>query len=103
MKKSTKILLSIPSVLSLILFFVIALPILWIHIFPSIYVSYFVIIFIQILMIIQIIFLIRYLWRIESIDKKIKSNWTGLMILFAQITALIFIWKKIDEFENKKG
>jgi hypothetical protein len=102
LKKRTKILLSIPSVISLLLFVVIVFPFLNFKVFPTMG-SYNIVTYsVFLITLIQLIYLIRYLWKIDSIDKKVKIDWTVLMIIFSQIASLIFIWKKVDEFENQK-
>jgi|TARA_B110000902_G_scaffold156768_2_gene179801 uncharacterized membrane protein len=52
------------------------------------------------LTIIQLIFLIRKLWSFKNLDKSKKSDWTWILILFSSIASLIFIWKRVDEFEE---
>lgn len=85
------------------LFVVVIFPTLSFKIFPTV-ISYQIGVYSVFgLTILQIIYLIRYLWKIELIEKKVKSNWTGLMILFPQIAHLIFIWNKVKEFEFDKS
>lgn len=95
-----KILFSIPSILGI--FYLIALwfPIEFGWVFPSMKSYYFQMVFLWILTIIQIFILIRKLWLFKSIEKSIKTNWTILLLFFAPISSLIFIWKKIDDFEK---
>ena len=60
----------------------------------------------QALTILQLVILIRKLWSFKNLEKSKKSDWTWLLILFNSITSLIFIWKRVDEFEelnNKKS
>ena len=56
--------------------------------------------FLQSLTIIQLIILIKKLWSFDNIDKSKKQGWTWILILFNSISSLIFIWKKVDEFEK---
>lgn len=67
---------------------------------PTMNVYYTQIFSISILTIFQLIYLIRKLWSYKNLKKSTKTNWTWLLIIYASITSLIFIWKKIDEFEN---
>lgn len=56
---------------------------------------------IQALTITQLVILLRKLWSFECLEKSQKTEWTVLLILFNMVTSLIFIWKKMDEFEKK--
>ena len=100
MTKLNKILLSIPSVLGLLyvmtLFF--SEEFLWLT--PSMNAYYVQLLFLQSLTIIQLIILIKKLWSFDNIDKSKKQGWTWILILFNSISSLIFIWKKVDEFEK---
>ncbi len=61
------------------------------------------IISLKVLTIIQLIVLIRKLWSFKSIPKSDKQFWTGMMIVFSSIASLVFIWKKVDQFENQNN
>ena len=103
MNKPTKILLSIPSLVFMTFFFTYMIePNIWSVVINSMDDYYKAIVVIQGLTIIQVIVLIRYLWKINKLERKIKTDWTFLLIVFNSVSSLIFIWKKIDEFENKE-
>jgi len=70
---------------------------------PTMRVYYIQLISIFTFSIIQLIYLIRKLWSYKNLKKSIKTNWTWLLIIYTSITSLIFIWKKIDEFENSNN
>ena len=55
---------------------------------------------INILVIIQICYLLYRLWNFKNIPKKIKTDWTFLLIIFNVFSSLIFIWKKDSEFNQ---
>ncbi|MDX1446968.1 hypothetical protein [Lishizhenia sp.] len=105
MKKANKILLTIPSILGLSY-----MPTVWIPkefhwLVPSMKAYYIQVGTLQALTILQLVILIRKLWSFKNLEKSKKSDWTWLLILFNSITSLIFIWKRVDEFEelnNKK-
>jgi len=52
------------------------------------------------LILMQIGYLIYRLWNYKNIDKKIKTEWTWLLIIFNFISSLVFIWKKDTELEK---
>lgn len=48
----------------------------------------------------QIGYLIYRLWNYKNVERKIKMEWTWLLIIFNFLSSLIFIWKKDTEFKN---
>ena len=54
----------------------------------------------QALTILQLVILIKKLWSFKNLEKTKKTEWTWLLILFSSISALIFLWKRVDEFEE---
>ena len=60
---------------------------------------------VQIMTLIQIIVLLYKLWSFKKIERKIKIDWTWLLILFTPIAAIVFIWSRFDSFNklNKKN
>ena len=54
----------------------------------------------QALIILQLVILIKKLWSFKNLEKTRKTEWTWLLILFSSISALIFLWKRVDEFEE---
>ena len=52
------------------------------------------------LILMQIGYLIYRLWNYKNVDKKIKTEWTWLLIIFNFISSLVFIWKKDTELEK---
>jgi heme/copper-type cytochrome/quinol oxidase subunit 4 len=99
MRKSTKILLSIPSFLVLSYMVTLWFPTKFLWLAPTMNEYYIQIFIIQGLTIIQLIFLIKKLWSFKNLEKSKKSEWTWILILFSSISSLIFIWNKVDEFE----
>ena len=100
MTKLSKILLSIPPVLGLFFVITFSFPQEFRWLTPTMDVYCAQIIILQSLTIIQLIILIKKVWSFDNIDKSKKKNWTWILILFNSIASLIFIWKKIDEFEK---
>ena len=100
MKKSIKVLLSIPSIVSLLFFLTYFIqPGFWSEIIDSMTKYYIAICIVQSLIIIQLVYLLNFLWKSNSFVKSTKVNWTWLILLFTSIASLFFISKKIDEFE----
>lgn len=95
MKISTKILTSIPSILSLlILFDMFTFDFVW-RIFYSMKAYYLQLALIFILMVIAWVYLIRKLWLYKNIEKSEKTLWTFIILFaFSQITTLYYIWIK---------
>jgi hypothetical protein len=93
----TKILLTIPSVLSFLYMFTFWFPTKFVWLIPSIKVYYIQMLALQILTVGQLIFLIVRLWSFKNIKKSVKSNWTWYLILFNFITCPIYIWKNDSE------
>ena len=52
------------------------------------------------LILMQIGYLIYRLWNYKNVDKKVKTQWTWLLIIFNFISSLVFIWKKDTELEK---
>ena len=46
-------------------------------------------------------YLIYRLWNYKNITKKVKTEWTWLLIIGNFITSLFFIWKKDNELIQK--
>ena len=92
-----KILLSIPSFLTLSYMFIF-------HFFVDLYnliapnmSAYSLQNFILLaLTIVQLIILIMKLWSLKTVPKSIKQDWTGILIFFSSISAFIFIWFNLD-------
>ena len=105
MTKATKILLTIPSILGLSYILTFWFPIEFHWLTPSMKAYYIQVATLQSLTILQIAILIRKLWSFKNLEKSKKTDWTWLLIIFNSITSLIFLWKRVDEFEelnNKK-
>lgn len=101
MSFSQKLLLSIPSVLGILYLITLWFPTKFGWLYPTMTLYNIQMIVLSVLVILQLIILIRKLWSFKNIEKSTKTNWTLLLIFFAQISAWVFIWKKIDEFEGK--
>jgi hypothetical protein len=52
------------------------------------------------LILIQIGYLIYRLWNYKKVDKKTKTEWTWLLLIFNFISSLLFIWKKDAELNK---
>jgi hypothetical protein len=99
MERITKIVLSIPSVLGFGYMFTFWFPQDFHWLVPSMEAYYVQVGTLQALTITQMIILLRKLWSFKNIENSKKSEWTWLLILFNSITSLIFIWKRVDQFE----
>jgi hypothetical protein len=100
MERTTKIVLSIPSILVFSYILISWFPKEFDWLTPSMKAYYTLNGILEAFSIIQMILLIRKLWSFKNIEKSKKSEWTWLLILFNPITSLIFIWKRVDEFEE---
>ena len=101
MKRSIKILLSIPPLLNLFYIVTALIPSISFYIAPSIISYQIQSLFVFIICVSHLIFLYKKLWS-YNIQKDDKKFWAQSLILFYAISAFIFIWKKMDEFENKE-
>lgn len=54
------------------------------------------------LILLQIGYLIYRLWNYKNVEKKTKTEWTWLLVIFNFISSLFFIWKKDDELNKMK-
>ena len=52
------------------------------------------------IVLLQIGYLIYRLWNYKNIEKKTKTEWTYILIIFNVISSLIFIWKKDNELNK---
>lgn len=100
MTKATKVVLTIPSVLSLSYLLTFWFPTKFLWLVPSMDAYYIQVGTLQVLTILQLGILMRKLWSYKNVEKSKKTHWTWLLILFNSIAALIFIWKGVDEFEE---
>ena len=104
MKLHTKILTSIPSILSLLsLIDMWTIEFMW-KTFPSMDAYHTQLISIFIAAIIAWIYLIRRLWSYKQVPKGTKTTWTLVMIfVFSQITTLYYIWTKYDQLTKENS
>ncbi len=100
MNKKKKISLTIPSILGLSYMLTFSFPTEFRWLVPSMKIYYIQIGTLQGLTILQLVILIRKLWSFKNLERSKKSNWTWILILFNPISILIFIWKKVDHFEE---
>ena len=100
MTQANKILLTIPSILGLSYMLTFWFPTEFHWLVPSMKVYYIQVGTLQALTILQLVILIRKLWSFKNLEKSKKMDWTWLLIIFNLITSLIFIWKRVDEFEE---
>lgn len=99
MNRRTKTLLTIPSFLGLSYMLTFWFPTELQWFVPSMRIYYIQTGTLVALTLIQLVILIRKLWSFKNVERPKKSNWTWMLILFSSISSLIFIWKKVDEFE----
>lgn len=99
-----KIGLSIPTIIGIGFMVINLFPSEFAWLTPSMEVYYIQFFMIWALSILQLSILILQLWSFKNLEKSQKWNWTFLLIVYAFVTTLIFIWKRHDELEkeNKK-
>ena len=97
MKKSHKILLTIPSILIFIYSFTYMFPVELHWATPTMKIYYILTGILQTLTLIQTIIILKILWSFERTQKSTKTNWTIVLILFNSIASLFFIWKEADK------
>ena len=100
MTKFSKIIVSLPSVVGLVLIVIVLFPSFSFWLFPSLAIYNLVLVCFLVLSFFQIAYLIVCLWRIKTMERKVKINWTLLLIVYSSISCLIFIWNKLDVFEG---
>jgi len=100
MTKLNKIILSIPSILTLSYILTFWFPTKFIWLVPNMKVYYIQLTILQILTIIQFAILIRKLWKLKNIEKSKKREWTLFLIFFNSFASLIFIWFRIDKLKE---
>lgn len=100
MTKLTKIILTIPSLFGIvyILTFISTDFLKWIT--NNIIGFEYQALIVNGLILMQIGYLIYRLWDYKSVEKKVKTEWTWLLIIFNFISSLVFIWKKDVELEK---
>lgn len=99
MKTQNKILLTIPSVLSLLFLLAMWFPKKIPLLTPTTTIYQIEVLSILVLMLVQLIILLYKLWSFKNISKSEKSEWTWYLILFNTIAALFLIWSKIDKMK----
>ena len=105
MKKSTKILLSLPSVIGILYMFIFIYPTRFEWLIPDLMTYNTAVITINVLILISMLVLLRRIWKFENITTTKKSNWTWWIILFNVVAMHIYIWKMDDQFSegNRKN
>lgn len=101
MKKAVKILHTLPSVLILATF-------LFPRKFPLIefkqaddpmFSYYFHMSIVFVIIVFQIVILLRKIRSYKNVEKSIKSKWTGILLMYNTLGAVVFVWSKVDELE----
>jgi len=100
LKTSLKVCLSIPSILVLVYVWTFVFPEEFQWLVPSMNAYYTQLSVLQGLRLIQVVILIKKLMSFKTLEKSKKSDWVWYLIIFNTIACLIFIWKKMDEFER---
>ena len=100
MTKLTKILLSIPSIFGIVYMLTFVSTDLLKEITNKVVGFEYQALITNGLILIQIGYLIYRLWNYKNVEKKTKTKWTWLLIIFNFISSLIFIWKKDTELEK---
>lgn len=104
MNLHTKILTSLPSILSLLsILDMWTIEFMW-NTFPSMDAYHIQLISIFIAAVFAWIYLIRRLWSFKRIPKNTKTTWTLMMIfVFSQITTLYYIWSKDEKLSSENS
>lgn len=98
LKKSRKVLLSIPWLITLcyVLTFFFPVELAWVY--PNWTAYYIQMGIINGLTLSVSIFLLVRIWRFKNIERSRKFGWTFLILFFGNLVALIYIWKKDADF-----
>lgn len=104
MNLHTKILTSLPSILSLLsILDMWTIEFMW-NTFPRMDAYHIQLISIFIAAVFAWIYLIRRLWSFKRIPKNTKTTWTLMMIfVFSQITTLYYIWSKDEKLSSENS
>ncbi len=100
MTKLTKILLTIPSIIGIVYMLTFLSVDFFKWITNNIIGFEYQGIIVNGIILMQIGYLIYRLWNYKNVERKIKMEWTWLLIIFNFLSSLIFIWKKDTEFKN---
>ena len=49
---------------------------------------------------IQLTILIKKLWSFKQLETSKKNRWTFFLIVYSSLSALIFIWRQMDDYEE---
>ncbi len=101
MSRTRKLILTVPSLVSLFYFFVFAFPSEFNWVFPS-WTSYYIQVGVLNGGVLSIsIYLIVRIWRFKYIERTRKSGWTFIIVFFGSLAQLIYIWKKDKDFVSR--
>lgn len=95
MTLTVKIILSLPSFLKFFYYITFIFPTAFVWLFPDMFSYNLQIGILHLLTLIQILILIQKLWSFKNIKPSIKKEWTWLLIIFASVSSLYFIWEKM--------
>ena len=99
MNRTTKILLTLPSIIAIgYILTSMFTGLNWLA--PTMKAYYIQIGILDTLLIMQLIVLTKKIWSFKNLGKSAKIEWTIYLIIFNIIATLIVIWSKLDEFEN---
>lgn len=96
MSKTSKILLSIPSVIAFAFVLTFWFPFL-ISDFETYTISA---IIVRVLLLFQVLYLSIRIWRFKNVKKPKKTKWILLIVFFSAISSLVYIWKKDKEYSQ---
>lgn len=94
MYNTTKILLSIPSVIT----FAFVLTSWFPFLITDIQKYTFSVVIVKALLLFQVLYLSIRIWRFKNVEKPKKTKWILLIIFFSAVSSLIYIWRKDAEF-----
>lgn len=97
MKTSSKILSSIPSVLSLAYAITFVFPERFLWLVPSMRAYYWQVGILNGSLCLVVFLLILQLWKLPQFSKKEKTDWTWILIIFNVYSVLIFVWYKMKK------
>jgi len=93
MKKSQKILLSIPSIIGLLFMLVFIFPTKFGWLLPDMKNYYIWVTSINVTVIATAIVLIKRIWTLKKTERSTKCIWTFNMVFFHALAILIYVWK----------
>jgi len=100
MKKTHKILVSIPLVVFLVYVLIFPFNSISRWLYPTMNAYYIQVGILQVSNLVIMVVLLRKLWSFKHIERSKKTEWTWLLILFPPVSSVIFVWKSVDRFRD---